>query len=124
MYRPTCGESLRTVLPCLTWILHDHFLTIEDEVRYIWVGWPRYTALYVLASRKFSQRLRDDTFRNPYSYGFDIIQGSCWCSTPSKSISLLRPGITFDIAFVDNALHLWPDSEPTAYTSVAWQSTL
>lgn len=27
---------LRTVLPCLTWILHDYFLTIEDEVRYIW----------------------------------------------------------------------------------------
>ncbi|EIM82344.1 uncharacterized protein STEHIDRAFT_171293 [Stereum hirsutum FP-91666 SS1] len=27
---------LRTVLPALTWILHDYFVTLEDEIRYIW----------------------------------------------------------------------------------------
>ncbi|KAJ8455097.1 hypothetical protein ONZ45_g19053 [Pleurotus djamor] len=27
---------LHTVLPCLTWILHDYLITLEDEVRFIW----------------------------------------------------------------------------------------
>ncbi|KAF8160037.1 hypothetical protein B0H34DRAFT_674292 [Crassisporium funariophilum] len=27
---------LRVVLPSLVWVLHDYFVTLEDEVRYVW----------------------------------------------------------------------------------------
>ncbi|KAF4568323.1 hypothetical protein EYR40_010275 [Pleurotus pulmonarius] len=49
---------LRTVLACLTWVLYDYFLTIEDEVRYIWTQkrcfgkfmffWIRYYTIFLL----------------------------------------------------------------------------
>lgn len=49
---------LRACLPGLTWVLHDYFLTIEDEIRYVWphkwnVGkflymWIRYYGIALL----------------------------------------------------------------------------
>ncbi|KIJ40402.1 hypothetical protein M422DRAFT_32257 [Sphaerobolus stellatus SS14] len=49
---------LRSCLPGLVWVLHDYFLTIEDEIRYIWphkwnVGkilyiWIRYYGIALL----------------------------------------------------------------------------
>jgi len=27
---------LRVIAPCLVWVLHDYFITLEDEIRYVW----------------------------------------------------------------------------------------
>jgi len=27
---------LRVIAPCLVWVLHDYFVTLEDEIRYVW----------------------------------------------------------------------------------------
>jgi len=27
---------LRVIAPCLVWVLHDYFVTVEDEIRYVW----------------------------------------------------------------------------------------
>ncbi|KAF8963229.1 hypothetical protein BDZ97DRAFT_1821153 [Flammula alnicola] len=55
---------LRVVLASLVWVLHDYFVTLEDEVRYIWSQKPNFGRFMFLWVRYYTIFL----------VGFDVLQ--------------------------------------------------